>query len=229
MSASHISSFSRPPSNFILKHQTRIKETGLSESSAENDVSNDGFLFDSDTDLEVDDEGSNRTEGLSEEDIFKYKQSTSCLNTTGDDHIVIDIRTRQENKQYYEKKGLQPKCSIKSDEVSPSSYKYCLCFEIFNPPCLPQFVMYYFTLLFLLCFATPVLITTSLNVYISSAVRGTVYSNISNHQWLTLAACVLMWLPCLTERMLSKMGLLADRLSVSVFLFLLGHTHNLLR
>ena len=92
-----------------------------------------------------------------------------------------------------------------------------------------QFVMYYFTLLFLLCFATPVLITTSLNVYISSAVRGTVYSNISNHQWLTLAACVLMWLPCLTERMLSKMGLLADRLSVSVFLFLLGHTHNLLR
>ena len=93
----------------------------------------------------------------------------------------------------------------------------------------PQFVMYYFTLLFLLCFATPVLITTSLNVYISSAVRGTVYSNISNHQWLTLAACVLMWLPCLTERMLSKMGLLADRLSVSVFLFLLGHTHNLLR
>ena len=89
--------------------------------------------------------------------------------------------------------------------------------------------MYYFTLLFLLCFATPVLITTSLNVYISSAVRGTVYSNISNHQWLTLAACVLMWLPRLTERMLSKMGLLADRLSVSVFLFLLGHTHNLLR
>ena len=89
--------------------------------------------------------------------------------------------------------------------------------------------MYYFTLLFLLCFATPVLITTSLNVYISSAVRGTVYSNISNHQWLTLAACVIMWLPCLTERMLSKMGLLSDRLSVSVFLFLLGHTHNLLR
>ena len=89
--------------------------------------------------------------------------------------------------------------------------------------------MYYFTLLFLLCFITPVLITTSLNVYISSAVRGTVYSNISNHQWLTLAACVVMWLPCLTERMLSKMGLLSDRLSVSVFLFLLGHTHNLLR
>ena len=92
-----------------------------------------------------------------------------------------------------------------------------------------QFVMYYFTLLFLLCFATPVLITTSLNVYISSAVRGTQYDNISNHQWLTLAACVVMWLPCLAERMLSKMGLLTDNLSVSVFLFLLGHTHNLLR
>ena len=30
--------------------------------------------------------------------------------------------------------------------------------------------MYYFTLLFLLCFATPVLITTSLNVYITSVV-----------------------------------------------------------
>ena len=119
-SASHISSFSLPPFNFILKHKTRIKETGLSQSSAEDVVSNDGFLFDSDTDIEVEeDEESNRTAAVSEEDIFKYKQSVSCLNTTGDDHIVIDIRTRQENK--YEKKGLQPKCSIKSDEVSPST------------------------------------------------------------------------------------------------------------
>ena len=97
--------------NSILKHKSRIKETGLSQSSAENDVSNDGFLFDSDTDLELEDEESNMTADVSEEDIFKYKQSTSCLNTTGDDHIVIDIRTRQENK-YYGNKGLQPKCSI---------------------------------------------------------------------------------------------------------------------
>ena len=33
-----------------------------------------------------------------------------------------------------------------------------------------SFIMYYFTLLFLLAFTTPVLITTSLNVYITSAV-----------------------------------------------------------
>ena len=32
--------------------------------------------------------------------------------------------------------------------------------------------MYYFTLLFLLAFTTPVLITTSLNVYITSAVSN---------------------------------------------------------
>ena len=73
--------------------------------------------------LDIEDEESNMTAGVSEEDIFKYKQSSSCLNTTGDDHIVIDIRTRQENK-YYGNKGLQPKCSIKSDEVSRSDYYY---------------------------------------------------------------------------------------------------------
>ncbi len=33
------------------------------------------------------------------------------------------------------------------------------------------FIMYYLILLFLLCFATPVLITTSLNVFIQSAVQ----------------------------------------------------------
>ena len=104
-------------------------------------------------------------------------------------------------------KETQPRCAVKSD----------------------KFIMYYFTLLFLLCFATPVLITTSLNVYITTAVRATPYDNISNHQWLTLAACVVMWCPCLTERMLSKWGVINDRLPVSVFLFLLGHTHNLLR
>ena len=102
---------------------------------------------------------------------------------------------------------IKPGCAVKSD----------------------RFIMYYFTLLFLLCFATPVLITTSLNVYITSAVRGTHYDNISNHQWMTLAACVVMWCPCLIERMLTMWGVIADRLPVSVFLFLLGHTHNLLR
>ena len=35
-----------------------------------------------------------------------------------------------------------------------------------------SFIMYYFTLLFLLAFTTPVLITTSLNVYITSAVSS---------------------------------------------------------
>ena len=92
-----------------------------------------------------------------------------------------------------------------------------------------NFIMYYFTLLFLLCFATPVLITTSLNVYISSAVKETPNEIISHHQWLTLGACIFMWGPCLVERLLSKWGLVADRLPVAVFLFLLGHTHNLLR
>ena len=37
------------------------------------------------------------------------------------------------------------------------------------------FYTYYFILLFLLCFATPVLITTSLNVFIQSAVKNTTY------------------------------------------------------
>ncbi len=48
------------------------------------------------------------------------------------------------------------------------------------------FIMYYLILLFLLCFATPVLITTSLNVFIQSAVRHTTYEVVSHHQWLTL-------------------------------------------
>ena len=90
----------------------------MSESSAEHVVSNDGFLFDSEDDIEVEDEESNSTAAVSEEDIFKYKQSISCLNTTSDVIIIdsdIDRRTRQEK---YGKKGLQPKCSIKSDEVN---------------------------------------------------------------------------------------------------------------
>jgi hypothetical protein len=46
-------------------------------------------------------------------------------------------------------------------------------------------VSYYFILLFLLCFATPVLITTSLNVFITSAVKNTHHEIISHHQVLT--------------------------------------------
>ena len=59
------------------------------------------------------------TDATSEDDVFKYSQSLSYLNTTSDVIIIdsdIDRRTRQEGK--YGKKGLQPKCSIKSDEVS---------------------------------------------------------------------------------------------------------------
>ena len=52
-----------------------------------------------------------------------------------------------------------PRCSVKSD----------------------KFIMYYFTLLFLLCFATPVLITTSLNVYITSVVFYNVDINAHQH------------------------------------------------
>ena len=39
--------------------------------------------------------------------------------------------------------------------------------------CVPS--RYYLVLLFLLCFATPVLISTSLNVFIQSAVKDTTY------------------------------------------------------
>jgi len=92
-----------------------------------------------------------------------------------------------------------------------------------------RFVSYYFILLFLLCFATPVLITTSLNVFITSAVRNTHHESISHHQWLTLAACVVMWGPCLTELLLSKWEVVQSPQPLSEFLFLLGHTHNLLR
>ena len=121
----------------------------------------------------------------------------------------------------------QTACVVESGRNIPGSQA-----ETPPPRCMVKsdtYIMYYFTLLFMLCFATPVLITTSLNVYISSAVRSTAYDNIANHQWLTLAACVLMWCPCLLERMMSKWGVITDRLPMSVFLFLLGHTHNLLR
>ena len=52
---------------------------------------------------------------------------------------------------------------------------------------------------------------------------------ISHHQWLTLSACILMWGPSLVERLLAKWNIFNPPLVVSVFLFLLGHTHNLLR
>ena len=55
-----------------------------------------------------------------------------------------------------------------------------------------SFIKYYFILLFLLCFVTPALITVSLNVFITFAVRNTHHEAVSHHQWLTLAACVFM-------------------------------------
>ena len=182
----------------------------------------EGFLPDTPASIDTEME-TNNTEEARDEEVMMKSLNTTC----GTDVIVVEVSMDQLHHciyRDYDQRSHPPRCSIKSDEVShgrprSGSEITCCC----------QFVMYYFTLLFLLCFATPVLITTSLNVYISSAVRGTQYDNISNHQWLTLAACVVMWLPCLAERMLSNMGLLADRLSVSVFLFLLGHTHNLLR
>ncbi|XP_023335260.1 uncharacterized protein LOC111706581 [Eurytemora carolleeae] len=38
-----------------------------------------------------------------------------------------------------------------------------------------------------------------------------------------------MWGPCLTELLLSKWGIVNTPQPLAVFLFLLGHTHNLLR
>ncbi len=43
------------------------------------------------------------------------------------------------------------------------------------------------------------------------------------------SACALMWGPSLIERLLAKWSIVSPPLVVSVFLFLLGHTHNLLR
>ena len=42
------------------------------------------------------------------------------------------------------------------------------------------FMLYYWILMFLLCFATPVLVTSSLNVFIYSAVKNTTYEVKSN-------------------------------------------------
>jgi hypothetical protein len=94
-----------------------------------------------------------------------------------------------------------------------------------------QFIKYFFILLFLLCFVTPVLITVSLNVFITFAVRNTHHEAISHHQWMTLAACIVMWGPSLLVLLLSKAEIITgpNAHAVSVFLFLLGHTHNLLR
>ena len=48
------------------------------------------------------------------------------------------------------------------------------------------FMMYYWILMFLLCFATPVLITASLNVFIYSAVKNTTYEVSVDPYWLIL-------------------------------------------
>ena len=102
--------------------------------------------------------------------------------------------------------------------------------QAYNSCVVPEtFIKYYFLLLFLLCFVTPVLITISLNFFISFTVKNTHHESISHHQWLTLAACVLMWGPSLTELLLQKSKLIDTPDPVSVFLFLLGHMHNLLR
>ena len=60
--------------------------------------------------------------------------------------------------------------------------------------------------------------------------RNTEHETISHHQWLTLFACVLMWGPSLFQLLLEK-SLTKFKIPepVSVFLFLLGHMHNLLR
>ena len=44
------------------------------------------------------------------------------------------------------------------------------------------FMLYYWILMFLLCFATPVLVTSSLNVFIYSAVKNTTYE-VNNFWW----------------------------------------------
>ena len=63
-----------------------------------------------------------------------------------------------------------------------------------------------------------------------SCCRNTEHEPISHHQWLTLAACVLMWGPSLVQLMLEKsFNHVEFPEPVSVFLFLLGHMHNLLR
>ena len=190
------------------------------------------------------------TSALQNESLFSETSSVLPIDTTSKETVIVDI-DRIDNEvldsldipggndstNFLLKSSLgnsttnsdcdQNACVVESGRNIPES-------ESENPPprCMVKsdtYIMYYFTLLFMLCFATPVLITTSLNVYISSAVRSTAYDNIANHQWLTLAACVMMWCPCLLERMMSKWGVITDRLPLSVFLFLLGHTHNLLR
>ena len=65
---------------------------------------------------------------------------------------------------------------------------------------------------------------------------------VGHHQWLTLFACVFMWGPYLIERLCklwdgthndfrrdNEIDYRNWRSDVSTFLFLLGHTHNLLR
>ena len=70
---------------------------------------------------------------------------------------------------------------VKNSENAENSHE-----KHFDVQCLlrvnsKQFLEYYFILLFLLCFATPVLITTSLNVFIHSAVHNTTYEVIISY------------------------------------------------
>ena len=161
-------------------------------------------------------------------DIDRFENiEIDSLNITGGNDSTIFLLKSTLGNSTANSDCDQTACVVESGRNIPGAES-----EHPSPRCMVKsdtYIMYYFTLLFMLCFATPVLITTSLNVYISSAVRSTAYDNIASHQWLTLAACVMMWCPCLLERMMSKWGVITDRLPLSVFLFLLGHTHNLLR
>ena len=61
--------------------------------------------------------------------------------------------------------------------------------------------------------------------------RSKMFRYMKSHAFLSIsqAACVLMWGPSLIERLLAKWDIIHPKLVASVFLFLLGHTHNLLR
>jgi hypothetical protein len=88
-------------------------------------------------------------------------KKVAILQPVGDDSsIVVDAKPNNINdtKKLFE------------GELDPAKGPAVKC-QVSSKP----FIMYYLILLFLLCFATPVLITTSLNVFISSAVKHTTY------------------------------------------------------
>ena len=146
------------------------------------------------------------------------------------DRILLKIKniTTEDMGLNVSKKGCPPRSfaehsqSALDKNQSNSNTNGCVVDE--------KFIKYYFLLLFLICFLTPVLITISLNFFISLAVRNTQHETISHHQWLTLSACVVMWGPCLIQLLLEKsIAKISFPEPVPVFLFLLGHMHNLLR